>query len=99
MVIVRVVQVQTRADQPRRSRDTAAVSPTPVDWDDSTFFTTLLLSTSRRRVNPALVGVARVGGSGSEQLKGKNLKNDSWSPVLQQLQQPLLSLDGSDVYV
>ena len=31
LVIARVVQAKPRADQPRRSRDTAAVSPTPVE--------------------------------------------------------------------
>ena len=62
VVIVRVLQAQPRAHQPRRSRDTAAaVSPTPVERDDFTFFfTILLLSMSRRTVNPAVVGVAAV---------------------------------------
>ena len=46
LVIVCVVQAHPRADQPRRSRDAAAVSPTPVEWDDFTFFTTLRLSMS-----------------------------------------------------
>ena len=60
VMIVRVVQAQLRADQPRRSRDTAAVSPTPVERDDFTFFTTLLPSMSRRRVDAVVVGLVLV---------------------------------------
>ena len=48
---VRVVQARPPTDQPCRLRDTAA---------DFTFFTTLLLIMSRRRVDPAVVGAVLV---------------------------------------
>ena len=48
------------ADQLRRMRDTAAVSPMPVERDDFTFFATLLLGTSRRRVDAAVVRAALI---------------------------------------
>ena len=56
---MRVVQAQPPADQPRRSRDTAAVSPTPLAKARRFYVsTTLLLSMSWSKVHPAGAVVA-----------------------------------------